>query len=152
MAEILDQIKTFLDPLLEDTDIFLVSLKLKPTNNIMVFLDADGGLSVDKSARINRKLYNMIEEQGMFPNGDFSLEVSSPGIDEPLTSVRQYRKNIGRTVTVTGTAEDTEHLGVLKEVGEEHLVLEMKIPKKKETTALSIPFSEIKKIVVQIVF
>jgi ribosome maturation factor RimP len=152
MAEVLDQIRNFLEPLLEGTDIFIVNLKLKPTNNIKVFLDADGGLSIDKSAKVNRRLYALIEESGMFPDGDFSLEVSSPGVDEPLISVRQYRKNIGRTVAVTPADDSADKVGVLKEVTDEGVVLEVKIPKKKETTTVAIPFSDIKKIVVQIVF
>jgi len=152
MAEILDQIRNFLEPLLEGTDIFIVNLKIKPTNNIKVFLDADSGLSVDKSAKVNRRLYALIEESGMFPDGDFSLEVSSPGVDEPLTSIRQYKKNIGRTVAVTPPDDSADKIGVLKEVTEDSIVLEVKIPKKKETTTMVIPFTDIKKIVVQIVF
>jgi ribosome maturation factor RimP len=152
MAEVLDQIRDFLEPLLEGTDMFIVNMKIKPTNNIKVFLDADGGLSIDKSAKVNRGLYARIEESGLFPDGDFSLEVSSPGVDEPLTSVRQYKKNIGRTVAVTLTEEGQEKTGVLKEVKEEEIVLETKIPKKKETKQEVIPFTDIKKIVVQIVF
>ncbi len=131
---------------------FVVNIKIKPTNNIKVFLDADTGLSVEKSAKVNRKLYAIIEEQGLFPDGDFSLEVSSPGVDEPLSSMRQYKKNIGRTVAVTLTEGDVEKTGVMKEVHDEHLVLEMKVPKKKETITEEIPFSQIKSIVVQIVF
>lgn len=152
MAEVLEQIKGMLEPLLEGTDMFVVNLKIKPTNNIKVYLDADGGLSIDKSAKINRKLYHLIEESQMFPEGDFSLEVSSPGVDEPLTSTRQYNKNIGRTVAVTPVVEGPETVGILKEVGEDKIVLEVKVPKKKETTMVEIPLSEIKKIVVQIVF
>lgn len=152
MSAVLDQIKNFLEPLLEGTDMFLVNMKIKPTNNIKVFLDADDGLSVDKSAKINRKLYALIEESGLFPDGDFSLEVSSPGVDEPLTGIRQYKKNLGRTVAVTPQDDGADTVGVLKEVGEDQIVLEVKIPKKKETTTVAIPFADIKKLVVQIVF
>ena len=123
MSEILEQIRNFLEPLLDSTDMFIVNIKIKPTNNIKVFLDADGGLSIDKSARINRKLYAMIEENNLFPDGDFSLEVSSPGVDEPLTSVRQYKKNIGRTVAVTSVLDGTDTVGVLKDVTEEQVVI-----------------------------
>src|SRR5690349_16643732 len=79
---------------------FLVDLRIKPTNNIKVYIDADQGISIDKLVQLNRKLYKDIEESNFFPNGDFSLEVSSPGLDEPLRMVRQYRKNIGRDVEV----------------------------------------------------
>lgn len=130
---------------------FIVNVKIKPTNNIKLYLDADGGLSVGKSAEINRKLYKLIEAEAMFPDGDFSLEVSSPGVDEPLLSDRQYKKNIGRTVLIT-PAEGKDILGLLKEVLEDKLVLEVKLPKKKETTVVEVPLADIKKTVVQITF
>jgi len=152
MTDAIAQITNLLSPLLVGTDIFIVSIKIKPTNNIKVFLDADDGLSVEKSARVNRKLYAAIEEQGMYPEGDFSLEVSSPGVDEPLTSARQYKKNIGRTIAITNTADDTEHIGILKEVTEEGLLVEQKIGKKKEVVITNFSFDTIKKVIVQIVF
>lgn len=130
---------------------FIVNVKIKPTNNIKLYLDADSGLSVGKSAEVNRKLYKLIEAEAMFPDGDFSLEVSSPGVDEPLLSDRQYKKNIGRTVLIT-PAEGKDILGVLKEVQEDKLVLEVKVPKKKETTMVEVPLADIKKTVVQITF
>ncbi len=88
----------------------------------------------------------------MFPGGDFSLEVSSPGVDEPLLQMRQYKKNIGRKVTVTDN-EDVERTGLLKEVTDEHIIMEIKGKKPKDPVIISeIPFSNIKKAVVQIIF
>jgi ribosome maturation factor RimP len=151
MSDVLEKVRGFLEPLLEGTDMFIVNMKVKPVNNIKIFLDADEGLSISKSASINRKLHHLIEESGMFPEGDYSLEVSSPGVDEPLNGTRQYKKNIGRKVLVTQT-DGTEHTGLLKELTEEGLVLEVKIPKKKETTLVEIPLVNIKTTVVQIIF
>lgn len=151
MTEAIEIIKELLEPLLEGTDLFLVSLKIKPTNNIKVFIDADSSLSVERIAKINRGLHHAIEEKGLYPEGDFSLEVSSPGIDEPLHFFRQYKKNIGRTVSAT-LNDGSEMTGVMKEATEDGIILEMKIPKKKETNMVVIPFSDIKKTVVQIVF
>lgn len=151
MTNELDKIVLFAEPLLEGTDMFIVNIKTKPTNNIKLFIDADEGMAISKCADINRKLYKLIEEDGLFPDGNFSLEVSSPGIDEPLLFGRQYKKNIGRNVLVT-LEDGTEHLGLLKEVNEEKLVLEQKVPKKKETKLMEILFSDIKKTVVQISF
>lgn len=140
-------------PLLEGTDMFITGIKIKPVNNIKLFLDADSGLSIEKSANVNRKLYKLIEAAAIFPEGDFSLEVSSPGIDEPLVNVRQYHKNIGRTLLVAQT-DGAEVLGVLGEVTEEGIVMEVAIGKKvkKEITQVTIPFSNISKAVVQVVF
>src|SRR6188474_255763 len=78
---------------------FLVEASVKPTNNIKVFVDADQGAAIDQLSRINRALYKWVEEN-LFPNGDFSIEISSPGLDEPLKLDRQYKKNIGRFVEV----------------------------------------------------
>ena len=90
-----------INELLEDNpDYFLVDIIIKPTNNIKDFLDADSGVSIDKCVKYNRALYKQIEESDLFPNGDFSLEVSSPGLDEPLKLHRQYIKNTGRNVEV----------------------------------------------------
>ena len=86
--------------LADDPDYFLVEIKTNSANNIKVFLDADGGVSIDKCVKYNRALYKQIEESGIFPGGDFSLEVSSPGLDEPLKLKRQYTKNTGRNVEV----------------------------------------------------
>jgi ribosome maturation factor RimP len=92
-----------------EPDLFLVEIKIKPTNNIKVYIDGDQGISIEKLVQYNRRLYKQIEEEGLFPNGDFSLEVSSPGLDEPLKMHRQYLKNIGRFVEVT------DHEGAKKE-------------------------------------
>lgn len=151
MSDVLEKIKLLTEPLLEGTDMFIVNVKIKPTNNIKLYLDADSGLSVGKSAEINRKLYKLIEAEAMYPDGDFSLEVSSPGVDEPLLSDRQYKKNIGRSVLITPN-EGKDILGLLKEVLEDKLVLEVKVPKKKEITMVEVPLTDIKKTVVQITF
>jgi ribosome maturation factor RimP len=84
-----------------DEDMFLVDMRIKPTHNIKIFLDADKGLPLERCIKVNRALYKKIEEAGLYPGGDFSLEVSSPGVDEPLKLQRQFIKNVGRNVSVT---------------------------------------------------
>ena len=80
--------------------IFPVEIKISPSNDIKVFLDADDGITIEKCTSVNKALYKYIEESELFPGGNFSLEVSSPGVDEPLKLYRQYKKNIGRKVEV----------------------------------------------------
>jgi len=106
-------------------DIFLVEVKVIPGNNIKVFIDADNGITIEKCIKINRALYNQIEESDLFPNGDFSLEVSSPGVEEPLKLHRQYKKNIGRTVEVI-LIDGTKKEGKLITVNEDEIILEEK--------------------------
>ncbi|MBK7432963.1 MAG: ribosome maturation factor [Chitinophagaceae bacterium] len=145
-------VEKLLLPLLTD-DIFLVSLKVKPINNIKIYLDADSGLGIEKCIRINRALYKVMEEMGLYPDGDFSLEVSSPGIDEPLKLLRQYTKNIGRFVEVQ-TNSDLRHEGKLIAVDGENITIEYSEGKGKKavTVQLEIPFSEIRQTKVQIKF
>lgn len=149
MTNELDKIVLLAEPLLEGTDMFIVNIKNKPTNNIKLFIDADGGMPISKCAEVNRKLYRLIEEEGIFPDGDFSLEVSSPGVDEPLLFERQYKKNIGRKVLITMN-DGSEQLGKLTEANATELVLEVQMGKKKETSIVNIPLTNIKKTVVQI--
>jgi ribosome maturation factor RimP len=151
MQEMISKIEALLAPLLEGTDMFVTNLQIEPGNNIKLFLDADEGLNVQKSVSINRQLVAQIDELGWYPNGDYSLEVSSPGVDEPLRSIRQYKKNIGRTLAVTNI-EDLEQIGVLKAVTEVGISLEVKISKKKETALVELPFENIKQSIVQVIF
>jgi ribosome maturation factor RimP len=134
-------------------DIFLVEMKVKPINNFKIYLDADSGLGIEKCIKINRALYKQLEEMGVYPEGDFSLEVSSPGIEEPLKLLRQYIKNIGRAVEVT-MQNDTTKEGTLVAATEEQIEIEFTEGKGKKavTTKLSIPFTDIKQTVVQIKF
>ncbi|MEO6584457.1 MAG: ribosome maturation factor [Ferruginibacter sp.] len=150
-----DQIETvnrLLQPLLAD-DIFLVDIKIKPINNIKIYLDADSGLGIEKCIKINRALYKIMEEMGIYPDGDFSLEVSSPGIDEPLKNHRQYLKNIGREVEIK-LNDETLKTGKLVAAGEEGLTLEITEGKNKKaiTSNVDFSFTEIKQTVVQIKF
>ncbi|MGQ0737554.1 MAG: ribosome maturation factor RimP [Bacteroidota bacterium] len=136
-----------------ESDLFLVEVRIKPTNNIKVFIDGDQGVSIEKLVHYNRKLYKEMEESGMFPNGDFSLEVSSPGLDEPLKLHRQYLKNIGRyaeVITVDGMRKE----GKLISATEEEIVLEEQKGKgrKMELVEHRLPFEMIKATRIQIKF
>lgn len=139
--------------LAENPSDFLVAIKVKPVNNIKIYLDADEGISIDKCIRYNRKLYRVMEESAIFPEGNFSLEVSSPGIDEPLKLHRQYVKNKDREVAVTLT-DDVIKEGKLVDVSEEAITIEFTEGKgkKAEVQQLSIPFENIKTTTVQIKF
>jgi ribosome maturation factor RimP len=141
------------DIIADSNDIFLVSIRIKPTNNFKVYLDADSGLSIDKCIKINRALYKAIEEEGWYPDGNFSLEVSSPGVDEPLKMVRQYKKNIGRKLEVVLTDESKKE-GKLVNVDENGIQIEYTEGKNKKAVIhiKEIVFSDIKQATVQITF
>jgi ribosome maturation factor RimP len=137
----------------ESDDVFLVSVRIKPTNNIKVFLDADTGLSIDKCVKINRQMYRTIEENAWYPDGNFSLEVSSAGVEEPLKMLRQYKKNIGRNVEVI-LNDDSVLEGKLLEANENLVQIELIEGKNKKavTVVKDIPFDQIKQTTVLISF
>jgi ribosome maturation factor RimP len=136
-----------------DPSYFLVDLRIKPTNNVKLFLDGDNGISIERCVAFNRRIYKRIEELGIFPDGDFSLEVSSPGLDEPLKLFRQYRKNLGRAVEVL-LKDGRKVEGKLIEAGENELVIEETRGKnkKKEVILHNIAIDSIKHTKIQIVF
>jgi ribosome maturation factor RimP len=139
--------------LVDQPQYFLVEVKIKPTNNIKLFLDGDQGITIEKCISINRALYKQLEESELFPNGDFSLEVSSPGLDEPLKLHRQYLKNTGRLVEVL--LKDGQKIeGKLLEVNETGLVVEETRGKNKKKEVLQHQFllNDIKSTKLQIVF
>lgn len=154
MDSVLLEIETIINSFLqEEPKHFLVSCRIKPTNNIKVFIDGDEGVTIANCVQLNRKLYKAIEEKGWYPEGNFSLEVSSPGVDEPLKNKRQYTKNVGRDVEVE-FADGTKKLGNLIAVAEEDFIIETKTGKGKklEIHQEVIPFSNVKAAVVQIKF
>ena len=132
---------------------FLVDVRVKPTNNVKVFIDGDQGISIEKCVQVNRALYKKFEETGLFPNGDFSLEVSSPGLDEPLKLHRQYKKNIGRQVELV-LQDGSKIEGRLLEVSEDGIIVEETRGrnKKKEVINHTFLFDNIKTTKIQVVF
>ncbi len=136
-----------------EPDVFLVEIRIKPTNNIKVFIDGDQGVGIDKLVQYNRRLYRQLEEENFYPNGDFSLEVSSPGLEEPLKLHRQYLKNIGRFVEVTDK-EDVKSEGKLISATETDIVVEeiKGKGKKMEKVQHTLSFDNIKTTKVQIKF
>ena len=137
----------------EEPDHFLVDIRIKPTNNFKIYIDGNQGISVEKLVSYNRKLYRQLEEEGQYPDGDFSLELSSPGLDEPLKLHRQYLKNVGRFVEVVDL-EGGKKEGKLLEVRENELLLEeiRGKGKKMETLQHVVPFEQIKATKIQIKF
>ena len=131
---------------------FLVETSVRPTNNIKVFVDADQGAAIDQLSKINRALYKWVEEN-LFPNGDFSIEVSSPGLDEALKLDRQYLKNIGRMVEII-LKNGLKKEGKLISVSENEIVIEEERGKgkKKEVIQHIILKEEIKTTKVQVKF
>lgn len=152
---IISSIRQFAESQLGDLpDYFLVEVRLSPSNQAAVFIDADKGASIDKLAKINRSLYKMIEEAATFgEGGNFSLEVSSPGLDEPLKLHRQYEKNKGRRIEVL-LLDGLKKEGILEEIKTGGIVLKETLGNKKakQEQLTEIAFNQIKFTKICVVF
>lgn len=154
MAEIKEKIEELVDQHLKDSDLFLVDIGAaggKAIRKITVLVDSDQGVSIDECAKLSRRLSQDLEELDLI-EGKYTLDVSSPGLDQPLMLKRQYIKNIGRKVKVI-TNEGAEIKGKLKEVDDEAIVVE-KMPAKKQPEKIEekINFEQIKHTTVLISF
>jgi ribosome maturation factor RimP len=137
----------------EEKAYFLVSVNIRPINNIRIFIDGDEGITIEKCVKINRGLYKQIVENELFVDGSFSLEVSSPGVDEPLKLKRQYIKNVGRSLELD-TLEGIHLEGKIIAADQVGIELEEEKGKgkKKEFIRHFLQYEQIKKAIIKIVF
>lgn len=85
-----------IDTYLEGTPFFLVELKVKTGNRIMVFIDGDHGVTIEDCVALSKYIESKLDRDVE----DYSLEVSSAGADAPLKFKRQYPRHIGRTLRI----------------------------------------------------
>ncbi|WP_309613838.1 ribosome assembly cofactor RimP [Flavobacterium sp.] len=138
----------------ERPSLFLVDLTVTETFKIIVTLDGDNGVNLQDCIDISRAIDTNLDREEQ----DYALEVASAGVSTPLKLVRQYRKNIGRTLKVKTATETIEAL--LEQVSDESITLSWtarepkKIGKGKETVQhkREIPYSDIKEAIVTIIF
>ncbi|MEQ1745153.1 MAG: hypothetical protein ABMA02_07005 [Saprospiraceae bacterium] len=137
-------------------DCFTVDIELRPGNKLFVFVDSDSGIDFDKCKKLSRTLESHLDTH-VWAGTKYVLEVSSPGLGRPLVFLRQYHKNVGRTVVIT-LLDDTRERGTLKSANEtavliEQTVIEIVGKKKKEVLVdRAIPFDQIKSTVVKAAF
>jgi ribosome maturation factor RimP len=85
---------------------------------VRVVVDRDGGVDLDAVAEVSREVSRALDEADALGERAYVLEVTSPGVDRPLTEPRHWRRNIGRKVT----AGDVE--GRIREVSDDRVVIE----------------------------
>jgi len=108
------------EALAENSALFLIELAFLPGNKIYVVVDGDTGISLKECIRISRNIENNFDRE----EEDFSLEVTSPDIADPLKVKRQYQKNINRILKVT--TNDAVFEGTLIEANDKYVVLTWK--------------------------
>ena len=139
------------EAIVDDQSLFLVGVKLKgnPGNQkLMVWLDGDEGVSIEQCILVNRKLSQVLDEEDWI-DGKYHLEVSSAGLDHPLQLLRQYQKNIGRTLKVM-MKEGKEVKGKLLKVDENEITL--LVAEKKSEKEVIINFNDVEQSLVTVSF
>ncbi|QXU41043.1 ribosome assembly cofactor RimP [Pedobacter sp. D749] len=125
-------------------ELFLVEVKMLPNNKLIIHVDGDEGISIQDCVAISRHVGFHLEEENAIEQA-YNLEVSSPGVGEPLKLIRQYNKNIGRTVSIK-LKEGLKKEGKLLAVTENNLQIEESVKEKgKKAVAIQtdVPFNDI---------
>lgn len=138
----------------ENDALFLIDLIISENNHLKVIVDGDTGVVLSECIRISRHIEHNLDRE----EEDFSLEVTTPIVTDPIVKKRQYNKNINRTLIVKTERDRFE--GKLIEINENNITLQWKarepkpIGKGKITVVKEqiIPFDEIKQAKVKITF
>lgn len=128
-AQIREHLLDVLGPPVADTGYDLEDVTVTAAGRrslVRVIVDADGGIDLDAIAKVSRVVSDALDDDspgGAAFAGPYVLEVSSPGVDRPLTEQRHWRRAVGRLVkvpvgesTLTGRVVTTSDAGVLFDV------------------------------------
>ena len=124
---------------LEGSDKYLVNMKITPDNRIFVDLDGDNGINIDDCIEVSRAIENSLNRD----EEDFELNVSSAGADSPLKMPRQYRRHVGRELSVE-PFEGAKVEGVLTEAGDRQFTIKTKGSKKEPSQELTFAYEDVK--------
>jgi ribosome maturation factor RimP len=142
------------EALLEKPSIFLIDLTITDSFKVIIGIDGDNGVVLQDCIDVSRAVEANLDREEQ----DFSLEVASVGVGSPLKLVRQYKKNVGRTLIVKTKDENIE--AELVEANDLFIILSWKareakkLGKGKETVQkeLQIPYADIKEAIVTVTF
>ena len=141
-----DQIKKLVEEKIAGTDCFLVDVKVSPSK-VIVYIDQVEGIKIEDCTEVSRFLLSELEATDVWEHHE--LEVSSPGMDEPLKVLPQYQKRIGREVSVI-TYDGLKHVGILEAASDlgielnETVTRKEKGKKEKIKQSVHLQFSQIK--------
>jgi ribosome maturation factor RimP len=154
MAELNSILETFIQQQLLETDLFLVRLAISSDQKIIrILVDGDEGINIDQCTQLSRATGGFLEENDLIQHA-YTLEVSSPGVSEPLAFERQYHKHLGRTLAVVFPSNE-KIKGVLKNVDETGFIIEINTKEKGKKAIVSdrkVLFNETKEVKVEVSF
>ena len=138
------EIREIVSNKLEGTDCFIVDIKVRP-GKITIRLDKPTGIRIEECAEVNRDLQDKLEGKDILEH--YGIEVSSPGMDEPLKVLPQYYRRIGKQVSVI-TKDGLRREGILKSADEREVVIEETVRENGKKSSLThdrrIPMNEVK--------
>ncbi|MEN2283998.1 ribosome maturation factor RimP [Algoriphagus sp. SE2] len=156
MSELKQAIEEIVEKHLPDENHFVVEVIIAEKagkTTLSILIDADEGLNIQTCANVSRAVSEELEAKDLISSA-YVLEVSSPGLDYPLNSRRQFQKNVGRELKVLRSTGE-ELTGKLLEVessGVKILVKKKEKGKKATEEEVSLPFEDMKKTIVQVSF
>ena len=107
-----EKFKAILTEILENyKSLFLIELLFGKNNDVKVFLDGDYGVTLKDCSSINSEIKKKLNQDEI----NYSVEIGSCGVDSPLKSVRQFKKNVSRKIEITDL-NDRRYSGVLTKV------------------------------------
>lgn len=99
-----DQIFELVDPLVNNAGLVLEEVQVQTPGKhrfVTIIVDSETGLNLDQVTDVSRLIGEALDGANFMGETPFTLEVTSPGVDRPLTAPRHWRKNIDRLVKVT---------------------------------------------------
>ena len=148
---LITSIEQALTPVVIEAGFFLEEVTLTSAGNrrlVTCVVDGEKSLNMDDVTSISREISNLLEEAPFMGETAFTLEVTSPGVDRPLTLPRHWRKNATRLVRVTLTnGEVITGRITTRDENVVTLVIEAKVLKE-----VSVAFVDVKKAIVEIEF
>ena len=143
-----DRIEAELDDPLRALGLDIEAVEITPAGKrriLRVAVDKDGGVTLDEVADATREVNRVLDESDVMGEQPYTLEVTSRGVDRPLTLPRHWRRNAGRLAKVT-LADGTSVTGRIGESTEERVTLEV------DGSATQVAYADVKKALVQVEF
>lgn len=103
MGAVADRVEQALGPVVAERGLDLEAVDVQPAGRrrlVRVLVDRDGGISLDDVATLSHELSEVLDASDAMGEQPYVLEVSSPGVDRPLTLPRHWRRAVGRLVVV----------------------------------------------------
>jgi ribosome maturation factor RimP len=147
-----DQISELVTPAVSDQGFYLEDVHVATPGNhriVTCIVDGDASLNLDQVTSVSRVISELLDEAAFMGETPFTLEVTSPGVDRPLTQPRHFAKNVDRLLKII-KLDGTEVTGRI--LSNTDLDVTLTVTVKKETLEQTVPLADIKRAVVEIEF